>query len=149
MEGAKAPGFTLPTEKGERVSLGDFLGKKVVLYFYVKDFTTGCTNEACSFRDGFKEIQRRGTVVLGISVDGVESHKKFASKYSLPFTLLSDAGAEVAKMYGVWKLKNLYGKKYWGVERSTFMIDEQGKIKKALRKVRVDGHFDEVLSGLY
>lgn len=148
VEGAKAPDFTLPAQDGKPVSLSDFRGKKVVLYFYVRDNTAGCTREACAFRDGFKEMKKRDAVVLGISVDGVESHKKFGSKYGLPFPLLSDRAKEVAKMYGVWKLKNLYGKKYWGVERSTFIIDEQGRIKKVFRKVRVDGHFDQVVSSL-
>ncbi len=146
LEGARAPKFTLPTQNGEPVGLSDFLGTKVVLYFYVKDNTPGCTKEACSFRDGFREIQKKGAAVLAISVDSVESHKKFTSKYSLPFPLLSDEGAKVAKLYGVWKLKNLYGRKYWGVERSTFVIDENGKVAKVFRKVRVEGHFDEVLS---
>ena len=146
LEGARAPKFTLPTQNGEPVGLNDFLGTKVVLYFYVKDNTPGCTKEACFFRDGFREIQKKDAVILGISVDGVESHKKFASKYNLPFTLLSDKDAKVAKMYGVWKLKNLYGKKHWGVERSTFIIDDNGKVAKVFRKVRVEGHFDEVLS---
>ncbi len=146
LEGVGAPKFTLPTQNGELVGLSDFLGKKIVLYFYVKDNTPGCTKEACFFRDGFRGIQKKGAVILGISVDGVESHKKFASKYNLPFTILSDKDADVAKMYGVWKLKNLYGRKYWGVERSTFVIDENGKVAKVFRKVRVEGHFDEVLS---
>lgn len=148
LEGARAPKFTLPTQNGELVGPSAFLGKKVVLYFYVKDDTPGCTKEACFFRDGFREIQKKGVVILGISIDGVESHKKFASKYNLPFTLLGDKDAKVAKMYGVWKLKNLYGKKYWGVERSTFIIDENGKVARIFRKVRVEGHFDEVLSAI-
>jgi len=148
LEEARAPEFTLPTQNGELVGLSDFLGNKVVLYFFVKDDTPGCTKEACSFRDGFREIRKKGAVILGISIYGVESHKKFASKYNLPFTLLSDKDAKVAKMYGVWKLKNLYGKKYWGVERSTLIIDENGKVAKVFRKVRVEGHFDEVLSAI-
>src|SRR5206468_2997680 len=123
--GDKAPDFLLPTGSGEAVSLKDFKRKKVVLYFYPKDDTSGCTKEACSFRDNFKVIQKKGTVVIGVSIDGVESHKKFAAKYDLPFTLVSDEEKELVKKYGVWKEKSMYGRKYMGIERTTFLIDEK------------------------
>ncbi|MFQ5950816.1 MAG: peroxiredoxin, partial [Candidatus Geothermarchaeales archaeon] len=110
--GEEAPGFTLPNQNGEEIFLGDFRGRKVVLYFYPKDFTSGCTKEACSFRDSYSDFQEENTVILGISKDSVESHKKFETRYGLPFMLLSDKDADVAKMYGVWKEKNMYGRKY-------------------------------------
>lgn len=147
-EGKKAPVFTLKNQDGKSVSLKDFNGKKVVLYFYPKDDTSGCTKEACSFRDGFPEFNNLNAVILGISPDSVESHKKFAEKYNLPFTLLSDEPREVIEKYDVWKEKNNYGKKYMGVERTTFLIDENGMIKKIFPKVKVDGHDQELLEAL-
>jgi peroxiredoxin Q/BCP len=146
--GDRAPSFTLPSSDGSEVSLSDFKGKKVVLYFYPKDDTPGCTKEACSFQDGLSAFKRKGAVVLGVSVDGIESHQKFAKKYSLSFPLLSDEGKKVVKAYGVWKEKNLYGKKYMGAERTTFLIDEEGKIMHIFPKVKVDEHAKDVLERL-
>lgn len=147
-EGSKAPAFTLPNEKGKKVSLKDFEGKKVVLYFYPKDMTSGCTKEACDFRDAHPDFKKIKAVVLGVSPDSIESHKKFAEKYELPFTLLSDENKKVLEKYGVWKEKSMYGKKYMGVERTTVIIDEKGKIQKIFPKVKVNGHVDEVLEEL-
>ena len=146
--GSKAPQFTLQNDGGEKVSLADLKGKKVVLYFYPKDDTPGCTKEACSFTDHFPAIKRTGAVVLGVSKDSVESHKKFKKKYNLSFDLLSDPGKEVIEKYGVWKEKNMYGKKIMGVERTTFLIDEKGMIAHIFPKVKVDGHTTEVLKKL-
>ncbi|MGA9363899.1 MAG: thioredoxin-dependent thiol peroxidase [Bacteroidota bacterium] len=146
--GDKAPSFTLPSSDGSEVSLSDFKGKKVVLYFYPKDDTPGCTTEACSFRDDLSAFKRKGAVVLGVSVDGIESHQKFAEKYSLSFPLLSDEGKKVVKAYGVWKEKNLYGRKYMGTERTTFLIDKEGKIAHVFPKVKVDEHAKDVLDKL-
>lgn len=144
-EGSKAPSFVLESDDGKKYSLADFKGQKeVVLYFYPADDTPGCTKEACSFRDNLSTLNRAGVQVLGVSTDDLKSHAKFRAKYSLNFPLLSDPDAKVAKAYGVYKLKNNYGKKYWGIERSTFIIDKDGKIKKAMRRVHVDGHVDQV-----
>lgn len=143
--GEKAPNFTLKDSEGKKVSLKDFAGKKVVLYFYPKDMTSGCTKEACDFRDNFPNFEKIKAVVIGISPDSVESHKKFKEKYNLPFILLSDENKEIVQKYGVWKEKSLYGKKYMGVERTTFIIDEEGKIIKKFPKVKVNGHVEEVL----
>jgi peroxiredoxin Q/BCP len=147
-EGSKAPAFTLPNQDGKKVSLKDFLGKKVVLYFYPKDMTSGCTKEACDFRDHIKLFNNKDVVVLGVSPDSVQSHKKFQEKYNLPFDLLSDESKKVLEKYGVWKEKSMYGKKYFGVERTTFIIDEKGKIKKIFPRVKVDAHIKEVLEAL-
>jgi len=147
-EGKKAPLFTLKNQEGKEISLKDFNGKKVVLYFYSKDDTTGCTKEACSFRDGFPQFNNLNAVILGISPDSVASHKKFAEKYNLPFTLLSDESKKVIEKYGVWKEKNNYGKKYMGVERTTYVIDENGMIQKIFPKVKVEGHDLELLEEL-
>lgn len=146
--GVKAPDITLPDQSGKTVSLKDFRGKQVVLYFYPKDDTPGCTKEACSFRDSQAALKKAGAVVLGVSMDGKVSHQKFVDKFKLPFTLLSDEDATVSKAYGVYKLKNMYGRTYWGLERSTFVIDPAGKLKAIFRKVKVDGHTDEVLGAL-
>ncbi len=146
--GQKAPDFTLPADSGEKISLKDFRGKKVVLYFYPKDDTPGCTKEACSFRDNINRILEKGAVVIGVSADSVESHKKFKEKYNLNFPLLSDEKHKVLQKYGVWKERNLYGKKFMGTERTTFIIDENGKIAHIFRKVKVDGHTEEVLKKL-
>lgn len=146
--GMPAPEFSLSDEQGKAVTLKGFKGKPIVLYFYPKDDTPGCTKEACDFRDSSKRIRQAGAVVLGVSLDGAESHKKFIAKFDLPFSLLCDEDASVSKAYGVYKQKNMYGKKYWGIERSTFVIDEGGVIKALFRKVKVDGHVDEVLAAL-
>jgi len=146
--GDKAPDFSLPDQDGKTVSLKSLKGKQVVLYFYPKDDTPGCTKEACGFRDSLKAIEKTNTVVLGVSMDRAESHHKFIKKYSLPFPLLCDEDGTVSKAYGVYKLKNMYGKTYWGIERSTFIIDETGRLKAIFRKVKVDGHVDEVQAAL-
>lgn len=147
-EGKKAPLFTLPDSEGRKVSLKSFLGKKVVLYFYPKDMTSGCTKEACDFRDAHPDFKKVDAVILGISKDSVNSHKKFSQKYELPFTLLSDEDKKVIKKYSVWKEKSMYGKKYMGVERTTFIIDEKGKIIKIFHRVKVKGHVEKVLKVL-
>ncbi len=144
----KAPSFSLPNESGEKVALKDFKGSQVVLYFYPKDNTPGCTKESCDFRDAHQAIKKAGAVVLGLSLDGQEAHQKFIKKFNFPFSLLSDEEANVSKAYGVYKQKNMYGKKYWGIERSTFVIDEAGRLKAVFRKVKVDGHVKEVLKVL-
>ena len=146
--GDKAPDFSLPNEAGRTVSLKHLKGKPIVLYFYPKDDTPGCTKEACGFRDSMAALSKTGAVVLGVSLDGPESHAKFIRKYGLPFSLLSDEGAAVSKAYGVYKEKAMYGKKFWGIERSTFVIDPAGYITAVFRKVKVDGHVDEVLATL-
>ena len=147
-EGKKAPDFKLQNQEGKTISLNEYKGKKVILYFYPKDDTPGCTKEACNFRDEFPKFGNIDAVILGVSPDSVASHKKFAEKYSLPFNLLSDEKKEVIENYGVWKQKNMLGKKYMGVERTTVVIDEEGKIKKIFPKVKVDGHNAEVLEAL-
>jgi thioredoxin-dependent peroxiredoxin len=146
--GSKAPDFKAETDSGETISLKDFRGKQVVLYFYPKDDTTGCTKEACDFRDNFARLKRQGAVVLGVSPDPVKKHVKFKEKYDLPFTLVSDPDKSICVLYDVWKEKSMYGRKYMGVERSTFVIDENGKIKAIWRKVKVPGHVEEVLKSL-
>lgn len=148
-EGSKAPDFTLPSSEGGEVSLSDFKGKQnVVLYFYPKDNTPGCTREACDFQDRGKKFQKKDTVVLGISADSLKAHDNFRSKYKLSFPLLSDENKEVIKKYGVWQEKSLYGKKFMGIVRSTFVINKQGKITKIFPKVKVDGHAEAVLEVL-
>jgi peroxiredoxin Q/BCP len=146
--GQKAPDFSLMDDTGRKVKLSDFRGKKVVLYFYPKDDTPGCTKEACNFRDGLTEISKHGAVVLGISADAVDSHKNFKDKFHLNFPLLADTDKKTIEDYGVWKEKSLYGKKYMGIERTTFIIDQQGKISHVFPKVKVDQHYDEVLDAL-
>ena len=146
--GQKAPDFTLNAGDGEKVSLSALKGKKVVLYFYPRDNTPGCTREACAFRDGMATLRRRGTIVLGVSPDSIASHKKFSEKFDLNFPLLADTERRVVQQYGVWREKNMYGKKLMGVVRSTFVIDEEGKILKIFPKVKVDGHVDRVLEAL-
>jgi peroxiredoxin Q/BCP len=147
-EGETAPDFSLLSDAGETIKLSDYRGKPVVLYFYPKDDTPGCTKEACAFRDRSAEIARRGAVLLGVSPDDVESHGKFRDKYSLNFPLLADAGHQVADRYGAWREKNMYGKKSMGIQRSTFLIGGDGKVRRAWKKVSVDGHDDEVLAAL-
>ena len=146
--GQKAPDFTLMNDAGERVKLSDYKGKKVVLYFYPKDDTPGCTTEACNFRDGLKEIEKQQAVVLGVSADSVESHKKFKKKFELNFPLLADPAKKMIENYGVWKEKSMYGRKYMGVERTTLIIDENGKISHIFPKVKVADHYNEVLEAL-
>ncbi|WP_447977134.1 thioredoxin-dependent thiol peroxidase [Candidatus Nitrospira bockiana] len=146
--GDKAPDFSLPDQHGKPVALKSLRGQTVVLYFYPKDDTPGCTKEACGFRDAEAVLTRAGAVVLGVSLDGAQAHQRFIEKYRLPFTLLSDEDAAVSKAYGVYKQKNMYGKKFWGIERSTFVIDKTGTIKAAFRKVKVDGHVKEVLDAV-
>jgi peroxiredoxin Q/BCP len=146
--GDQAPEFSLPADNGQTLCLKDLRGKNVVLYFYPKDDTPGCTKEACDFRDAGKRIEKANTVVLGVSTDDIASHQKFIAKYTLSFPLLSDEKASVAKAYGVYKQKSMYGKTYWGIERSTFVIDETGRIKTIFRKVKVDGHLNEVMTAL-
>ena len=147
-EGQEAPDFELTTDSGEQVRLSGLRGKPVVLYFYPRDDTPGCTTQACGIRDAYGEFEERGAVVLGVSPDDEQSHVKFKEKYGLPFTLLADPEHEVSEAYGVWKEKNFGGKKYWGVERSTFVIDEDGKIAKAMLRVKPDTHAEKVLAAL-
>jgi len=147
-ENKKAPQFSLPDSDGNVVSLKDFVGQKVILYFYPKDDTSGCTAEACDFNNSLKEFDKIKTKVIGVSKDSTKSHIKFREKYDLHFTLLSDESTEVIQKYGIWKEKSLYGKKYMGVERTTFIIDENGKIEKIFPKVKVTGHVNEILTYL-
>jgi peroxiredoxin Q/BCP len=147
-EGEPAPDFTLTTDTGERVTLSSFRGRPVVLYFYPKDDTPGCTTQACGIRDVYGEFQQRGAVVLGVSPDDETSHVKFKDKYSLPFTLLADPEHKAAEDYGVWVERNSYGKKRMGIERSTFLIDSEGNVAKVMRRVKPDMHADDVLAAL-
>lgn len=146
--GDKAPDFNLTADSGEVKSLKDYRGKKVILYFYPKDMTSGCTVEACDLRDNIKKIEKKNAVVIGVSPDGTKSHVKFKEKYDLPFTLLSDESKKMLEDYGVWQEKSMYGRKYMGVVRTTFILDEKGKIEKIFEKVKVDGHVAEILSNL-
>jgi peroxiredoxin Q/BCP len=146
--GTKAPAFSLPTDDGSTVALKDLKGRKVILYFYPKDDTSGCTTEACEFRDSWKSVQKAGAVVLGVSPDPVTAHLKFRKKYSLPFPLLADTEHAVAEAYGAWGEKSMYGKKYFGILRSTFIIDEGGRVVKVFEKVKPKGHAGEVLAAL-
>jgi thioredoxin-dependent peroxiredoxin len=147
-EGKPAPDFELATDEGDKVKLSDYRGKPVVLYFYPKDDTPGCTKQACGIRDVYAELEQRGAVVLGVSPDDEASHVKFKEKYSLPFTLLADPEHGVAEDYGVWVEKNSYGQKRMGIERSTFLIDSEGNVAKVMRRVKPDTHADDVLAAL-
>ena len=147
-KGKPAPDFELTSDTGETVKLSDLQGKPVVLYFYPKDDTPGCTTQARGIRDVYGEFRDRGAVVLGVSPDDEASHVKFKEKYELPFTLLADPGHEVAEDYGVWVERNAYGKTFMGIERSTFLIDSEGNVAKAMRKVKPDTHADDVLAAL-
>ena len=144
--GRPAPDFSLPSTTGENISLKQFKGKKtVILYFYPKDETPGCTREACSFRDVYAEFEKHNVVILGVSMDSLDSHQHFREKNNLPFPLLADEDATLSKMYGVYKQKNLYGKKSMGIERTTFVIDRTGRIAQIYPKVKVDGHVQDLL----
>jgi len=147
-EGAKAPAFSLKDQDGNTVKLSDFKGKHVVLYFYPKDDTPGCTKEACAFRDEHSKLLEKGAVVLGVSPDGTQSHRKFADKFTLPFPLLSDEGHALGEKFGAWGEKNMYGRKSMGIIRSTFLINPEGRIAKVWPKVKVDGHVEQVLEAL-
>ena len=146
--GIPAPDFSLPDDTGVMRSLSEFRGQPVVLYFYPKDDTPGCTAEACSFRDNYSAFQKAGVVVLGVSPDAPKSHTKFKQKYELPFTLLADEKHAVCQLYGVWGLKKMYGREYEGVFRTTFLIDAQGKIKQVFKDVKPSEHIPEVLAAL-
>jgi len=147
-EGAVAPDFSLKTADGETVTLSEQRGKTVVLYFYPKDDTPGCTAQACSFRDNIASLTSHGVTVLGVSPDSEKSHKKFVEKFDLPFPLLADTDHAVADAYGVWAEKSMYGKKYFGIERTTFIINKDGVVQKVFPKVKVPGHVEEVLKAI-
>lgn len=147
-QGVKAPDFTLPDKDGNEITLSSFLGKKIVLYFYPKDNTPGCTRQACAFAGAYEGFKAKNVVVIGVSKDSTASHQKFADKYNLPFILLSDKDLEVIKAYDVWKEKKLYGKTALGVIRSTYIIDENGNIEKAMEKVKPDTNAAEILEYL-
>lgn len=146
--GKQAPAFTLPADDGSKVRLADLAGKAVVLYFYPKDDTPGCTREACAFRDAREDLQAEGVSVLGVSPDGVASHGKFRDKYQLNFPLLADEDHKVAEKYGAWREKNMYGKKSMGIQRSTYLIGPDGKVVRVWKKVSVDGHAEEVQAAI-
>jgi peroxiredoxin Q/BCP len=146
--GAKAPSFSLPATKIGKVSSAALKGKPYILYFYPKDDTSGCTSEACGFRDAFPHFSKLGVTIIGVSKDSLESHEKFSKKYQLTFPLGSDKDSDLCEKFGVWKEKSMYGRKYLGIERSTFLIDGKGTIKSAWRKVSVPGHIDEVKKAL-
>jgi peroxiredoxin Q/BCP len=146
--GDKAPDFSLPATDGRTISLGDLRGKKVILYFYPKDSTPGCTKEACDFRDHADRLKRKGARVIGVSADSVKSHETFTKKYDLPFPLLSDESKGMLKAYGVWKEKSFMGRKYMGIVRTTVIIDDEGKIENVFENVSVKNHVDEVLEQL-
>ena len=146
--GDKAPAFSLEDQSGKTVKLSDFKGRKVVVYFYPKDGTPGCTREACAFRDEHSALQKAGAVVLGISPDSGPSHAKFAGKYKLSFPLLADTDHSVSEKFGAWGEKTLYGRKFMGIIRSTFLVDEAGKVARVWPKVKVDGHVDQVLEAV-
>ena len=146
--GDKAPDFKALDDAGNTISLKDFKGKKIVLYFYPKDNTSGCTREACDFQANLRSIKTKGAIVLGVSPDSEKSHKKFKEKFDLAFPLIVDESKEIVNLYGVWKEKSLYGRKYMGVERTTFIIDERGKIAKIFPKVKVNDHVAQVLEAL-
>jgi peroxiredoxin Q/BCP len=146
--GKPAPDFTLLDQNGKKVTLAKLKGAPVVLYFYPKDDTPGCTKEACGFRDAIADYKHKGTTILGVSPDTTDSHAKFAKKFDLPFTLLADSDHKVCEAYGVWKEKSLYGRKFMGVERTTFVIDAKGIIQKVFPRVKVDGHVAAVLAAI-
>jgi thioredoxin-dependent peroxiredoxin len=145
-EGDKAPAFEAEADTGEKISLKDLKGRRFVLYFYPKDLTPGCTQEACDFRDSFARLKKQGVIVLGVSKDSIESHRKFKDKHELPFPLLADTDGKLCKAYGVWQEKSLYGRKFMGIVRATFLIGPNQKIERVWPKVKVKGHVDEILS---
>jgi peroxiredoxin Q/BCP len=144
-EGDKAPDFTAKDQDGNEVKLSDYKGKKVVLYFYPRDNTPGCTKQACSLRDGFAELRKNNIEIIGVSTDDEKSHQKFISKFDLPFPLIADVDHEVSELYGVYVEKNMYGKKYMGIKRTTFLVNEDGILSTIMKKVKVDEHAQEVL----
>ncbi len=144
--GDKAPDIALENQDGEKVRLADFAGKNIVLYFYPKDMTPGCTTEACDFRDHHDTFEAADTVIVGVSPDPVDKHQKFIDKYGLPFQLLADINHDMAEAYGVWKLKKMFGKEFYGNERSTFIIDKEGVVREVYRKVKVEGHVEAALA---
>ncbi|PIY09050.1 MAG: thioredoxin-dependent thiol peroxidase [Flexibacter sp. CG_4_10_14_3_um_filter_32_15] len=144
-KGDKAPEFTAHDQNGHEVKLSQLKGKKVILYFYPKDDTPGCTAQACNLRDNYTDLQKQGYEVLGVSKDGVASHKKFAEKYDLQFPLLVDEDHTINEAYGVWKEKNMFGKKYMGTQRTTFVIDEEGKIEEVIKKVKTKEHAEQII----
>ncbi|HKO22928.1 MAG TPA: thioredoxin-dependent thiol peroxidase [Candidatus Eisenbacteria bacterium] len=146
--GMMAPEFALPSTLGRKVTLSEFRGRRVILYFYPKDDTPGCTMEACAFRDNLPRIESKDAVVLGISLDDELSHQRFAQKFNLTFPLLADVDAGVSRQYGTYKEKNLYGRSYWGIERTTFVIDREGRVENVFRRVKVEGHAEEVMATL-
>ncbi len=146
-EGKKAPAFSGVDQNGNKISLADFKGKKLALYFYPKDDTPGCTSQACSIRDGFKSLTKKGIEVVGVSPDDKQSHTKFVTKYDLPFRIIADTDKKILEKYGVWAEKSMYGKKYMGVVRTTFLIDEKGVIAKVIEKPKVKEHADEIAAG--
>jgi peroxiredoxin Q/BCP len=147
-EGKKAPAFTLKAVDGSKIKLNDLKGRPVVVYFYPRDDTPGCTKQACAFRDQKKELTEREVTILGVSCDTLESHVKFRDKYDLNFPLLSDPDHKIAEKYGAWREKNMYGKKSMGIQRSTFLIDDEGKVAKVWKRVKVDGHDQQVLDAV-
>jgi peroxiredoxin Q/BCP len=146
--GIRAPDFTLQDSQGKDVALSNFREKNVILYFYPKDNTKGCTLEAINFRDNYDEIKETDSVILGVSKDSMKSHISFINKYNLPFVLLSDEEGKVCELYGVWKMKKMYGREYMGIERTTFLIDKEGNIMKIFPKVKVEGHVEEIMDQL-
>ena len=147
-EGKRAPDFSADSTSGGKISLKDFKGKNVILYFYPKDNTSGCTKEACNFRDAFADFKKQSAVIVGVSPDSIASHDKFIARFDLPFALVSDPDHAIAERYGVWKQKSMYGRKYMGIERTTFIIDPAGKIARIFPKVKVENHHAEVLEAL-
>lgn len=146
--GKQAPDFTLKNQDSDSISLADFRGKNIVLYFYPKDMTPGCTTQACDFRDNYAKFFDTDTVILGVSPDPVERHQKFIEKHDLPFHLLADEDHQVAEQYGVWQLKKTFGREYYGIVRSTFIIDKEGILQKEMRNIRVKGHVDRALEAV-
>ncbi|HEX2889197.1 thioredoxin-dependent thiol peroxidase [Vineibacter terrae] len=147
-EGKKAPDFTAPTDGGGKLKLSDLQGKTVILYFYPKDDTSGCTKEACGFRDSLPDFSKSKATVVGVSKDSVERHDKFKAKHDLPFALVSDTDGKICEKYGTWIEKSLYGRKYMGIDRATFLIDKSGVVRKVWRKVKVPGHVEAVLEAV-
>ncbi|MDE2221963.1 MAG: thioredoxin-dependent thiol peroxidase [Candidatus Omnitrophica bacterium] len=147
-QGSESPDFNLPASSGGNIALNDLKGRKIVIYFYPKDDTPGCTVEACGLRDNYKEFEKHGAVVLGVSPDSVTSHGKFINKFKLPFILLADEDKRTCQAYGVWVEKSMYGRKYMGVARTTFIIDASGKIAKVFEKVKPEGHAQEIIESL-